>query len=167
MPSDITQAIEQDAIADTLVAPLQSSYDTQDSGSDYRHADGAEGVDYGQEQEQTDDEAQDLSAEPGEILEATPEQREAYQQEIQQWQSLPQEQQAHLADQYLEQGYADAYASISPQEAENFTNRVGEQWGNPNLSAVVDPVTFATFADTWSQNVEATIALYPDGPAFL
>jgi hypothetical protein len=164
--SDILDVHEQDAIADTLVAPLHSTYESQDDTS-YAHADGEDGVDFGQEQEPVED-SQELNPEQdGELPQATPEDRAAYQHEMQQWAALPQDQQATRADEYLTQGYTSAYESISPKEAENFTNTVGEQWGNPNLSAIVDPLTFASFADTWSDNVERTISMHPNGPAFL
>src|SRR3954447_26029702 len=109
--SDITEALEQDAIAETLVAPLHSTYESEDTGTEYRYADGQEGVDYGQQEQEQPAEAdgQEIGEQDGEIAEATPEQREAFVQELQEWQALTPAAQSTMADQHLQEAYGEAY----------------------------------------------------------
>jgi hypothetical protein len=165
--SDITEALEQDAIAETLIAPLHSTYESQDTGTEYRYADGQEGVDYGQ-QEQPAEDGQEIGEQDGEIAEATPEQREAFAQELQHWDALPQEQQAQRADEHLQDAYGEAFETITPQRATNFTNEFGKtHWGIDNLAERIEPQAFAPFAEVWTDNASRTISLHPHGEQFL
>jgi hypothetical protein len=171
--SDILDVHEQDAIADTLVAPLHSNYESEEDTS-YAHADGEDGVDFGQEQEQSADTEQpldeaDLAAEQqDELPEVTPEQLETYQQQQQEWQSLPTEQQAQVADQMLQSAYSEAYNSVSPKDAADFTNDFGRShWGVDNLSQVVDPQEFTAFEEAWADNAENLVAHHQNREQFL
>jgi hypothetical protein len=171
--SDITEAIEQDAIADTLVAPLESTYDDQHAGTDYRYADGEEGVDFAQEEQtgeedQQPDEAEQLDPDEGqEELAATPEERAEYVQGLREWDAMPAEQRGQRADQWSDQAYAEAYNDISPREAQTFTKNFCEAVGQPQLVGIVNPQGFAAYVHAWDQNLEQTVARHPDGPEFL
>jgi hypothetical protein len=169
--ADITEAIEQDAIAETLVAPLQPTYEQQHEGADYRYGDGEEGVDFAQEQlseedQQLEAQEQDSDLDEGE-LDATPQEREEYVQGMHSWGAMPAEQQAAAADQYLDSAYAEAHSDISPREAQTFTKNFCDDVGQPQLAQMVDPVGFATYVHVWDQNLERTVALHPAGPEFL
>jgi hypothetical protein len=180
MPSDITQAIEQDLIAESLLGDISAvqRYDEgqntgEDTGTEYRYADG-QNVDTGQEQEQPADTEQqlddaDLTAEPqDELPEVTPEQLETYQQQQEEWQALPTEQQAQVADQMLHSAYTEAYNSVSPKDAADFTNDFGRShWGIDNLSQVVDPQEFTAFEEAWADNAENLVAHHQHREQFL
>jgi hypothetical protein len=157
--SDILEVHEQDAIADTLVAPLHPQYEPAQDGID----DGAEHA-----LDESSDEVQEVAPEQSEdALEATPEQREQYAQEMNAWQQMPDQEKAQLADDYLETHYEAAYGNITPAEAATFTDAIGENWGIQNLSSQIDPVPFAVFAETWSDHAQRTVALHPEGQQFL
>ena len=120
MPSDISQAIEMDQIAETLVAPLHSSYDdTQDSGSDYRHAD--DGTDW-QEQPQSAEESQ----EP-EVADApTEEQQAEWMQHNEAFDSLPEAQQFEQCSQLLSERYEQVQADLDPQTCQEWAQKTGK-----------------------------------------
>src|SRR5438094_10382443 len=109
--SDITEAIEQDAIADTLVAPLHSAYEQSDS-ADYAEADqGAEEPQNALEQpeEGAQQEGDDLAAE------VTPEHQEAFLQAQEAFESLPETEQFEQCTEFLSTQYAEAQAQLDPQ----------------------------------------------------
>jgi hypothetical protein len=163
----IEDVLEQEAIADTLVAPLQPQY-AQEPEPEYSD-DAEQAVAEPRQRSEFWGGGQD-EPEPTEAtdeLEATPEQREQYAQEMTAWQEMPEQEKAQLAHDYLETQYEAAYGNITPAEAASFTDAIGENWGIQNLSSKIDPVPFSVFAETWSDHAQRTVALHPEGQQFL
>jgi hypothetical protein len=165
MPGDITNWLEESAVEDTLVAPLHSTYDdTQDSGSDYRRADGAEGVDYS-EQEQAAEESQD-GEEPKPAEDVTPEEQEAFIQAQEAFESMPEAQQFEQCRELLSQRYEQVQADLDPQTCQEWAQKIVAEHGFPGLESNFDAVALATVAESASSNFEETLQFHPAAPAW-
>jgi len=143
---------------------LIDSLTGEEPGDDSREQEGDDGIENALDQ--PSDESQEIP-ESADELAATPEEQERYSQEMQQWQALPDEQKGQIADEYLTQVYDGAYSTITPQEAKEFTEAIGENWGVQDLSSKVDPIPFAVFSEAWSDHAQKTVALHPAGQDFL
>jgi hypothetical protein len=163
--SDILDVHEQDAIADTLVAPLHSTYEGQDTGTEYSHADG-ENIDYGQEeQEQSADEAQELNPEQG-TDEPTEEQQTEWMQHNEAFDSMPEAQQFEQCSQSLAERYAQVQADLDPQVCQEWAQKIVAEHGFAGLESNFDATALATVAESASSNFEETLSFHPAAPAW-
>jgi hypothetical protein len=159
--SDILDAVEQDAIADTLVAPLHPVYEQSDSAD---HAEADQFPEASQDAlEQPEESAQQQDDEAAEV---TPEQQEAFLEAQDAFESMPEAQQFEHCCQFLNEQYADAQAQLDPQTCNQWAEKLVADYGFPGLEKNFDATALATVAEVASNNFEQTLSLHPAAPAF-
>jgi len=160
LPHDITQAVEQDAIADTLVTPLHSTFEAQHEGADYGYPDASE-------QEQFAEAPEDSESEQAELTEAvTPEEQGQFMAAQEAFESQPEAQQFEQCSEALSERYAQVHAELDPETCQAWAGKLFADNGYAGLERQVDTVALATVAETASANFEETLRYHPGASAF-
>jgi len=161
--ADITEAIEQEAIADTLVAPLQSISEAQEAPES--------GIDDGLENalDQPSDElgeTQDDQPKADELQPLSEQEQAALMESQEAFEALPEAEQFQQCTESLSQKYAEVQASLDPETCQQWAAKLAADSGFPGLEGRFDPVALATVAETATSGFEETLRYHPAAPAF-
>lgn len=148
----------QQSIIDSLVGeePTQESADFYEGHVEVSPQDAFDLQDDPESQEEADG-----------LPQASQEDQAAYMQAQQQWNASSEEERSQLADEYLTEQYVQNYNDISPRQAVELTNAVGQAWGIEGFASHVDPQQFACWEETWGNHAEQTLQYHPNGASLI
>ena len=159
----IEDTLEQEAIADTLVQPLQSISEPQEAPE--------RGINDGFENalDQPSDEIQEIpdnDAESDELQPLSEDEQAARLESQEAFEALPEAEQFQQCTELLSQKYAEVQASLDPETCRAWAAKLAADSGFPGLEGRFDPVVVATVAEVATSNFEETLRYHPAAPAF-
>jgi hypothetical protein len=167
MPSDINDALFQDAVATSLLGDQAIDESQGEEVSSDVEALNIDRGEYTESELETESEVGTENETPEESLEPpSPEQQEAWIAENQAFEALPEGQQFEQCSDLLSQQYAQIQADLDPETCQAWVQKLVADTGFAGLENNFDAMAVAIVAEAASSNFEATLRYHPDAPAF-